>query len=132
MKPPQPGQKKILVVGADPATQDVLCQALSDGCFQILSAINGGDALYQFGTARPDLIILDMNGWETLEQIRDMSEIPIIALGQSDDPEAIVQTLDHGADYFLTKPFGSLELCARIRALLRRVKSESLFQFLSP
>jgi DNA-binding response OmpR family regulator len=124
MKPPETRGKKILVVGDDHRTQDELSHLLSNGRFQILSATNGRDALFHFNTAQPDLIILDINGWETIQQIREMSCVPIIALGSSDDPEALIDTLDHGADYFLTKPFGRQELCARIRALLRRTKSE--------
>jgi DNA-binding response OmpR family regulator len=124
MKPPETRGKKILVVGDDRHTHDELSQLLSGGRFQILSATTGRDALFHFSTAQPDLIILDMGGWETIQQIREMSGVPIIALGSPDDPEALVDSLDHGADYFLTKPFGRLELCARIRALLRRTSNE--------
>jgi len=124
MNLPQPGVTKILIVGADRPTCDVLSQVLAGSRFQLLIAANEREALLQFSTSRPDLIILDMNSWDSLPRIHEMCSVPIIALGRPDDPEAAVESLDHGADYFLTKPFGNQELCARIRALLRRKKSQ--------
>jgi DNA-binding response OmpR family regulator len=124
MNLPQAGVTKILIVGADRHTQDILSQVLSGSRFQILTVANEREALLQFSTSRPDLIILDMNSWDSLPRIHEMSGVPIIALGKPDDPEGEIESLDHGADYFLTKPFGNQELCARIRALLRRKKSQ--------
>jgi DNA-binding response OmpR family regulator len=119
-------QPKILIVGVDRQIQDTLTEALSFYRFQVLSASDGTEALFQFGTADPDLVILDIpqpgvDRWETLERIRGLSNgVPIIALGTPHDPRTEVESLNHGADHFVVKPFGIRELCARVRALLRR------------
>jgi len=75
--------------------------------------------LFQLGLRQPHLVILDVNGWETLQRIRALSDIPIIALVE-DRPEARIECLDRGADYFLVKPPSMGELDARVRALLRQ------------
>ncbi|MFC1938541.1 response regulator transcription factor [Chloroflexota bacterium] len=75
---------------------------------------------------RPDLILLDvvmpkMDGWQTCERIRDISDVPIIMLtGKRVDEEDLIKGLEHGADDYLIKPVGNRELVARVRATLRR------------
>jgi two-component system KDP operon response regulator KdpE len=118
-------QKKILVVGADRASQQTLCDALRCSHYHLVTSGNGDDALFQIGLSRPDLVILDLpqlgtDDWETLHRLRELYNIPIIVLGSSFDYRAEVSCLDSGADYFVSKPIGIQELCARIRALLRR------------
>lgn len=121
----------ILIVGADGQTLAVLDEALPNMCYQILTASDGTQALFQFGLAQPDLVIVDVPSsdpaiWETLRRIRALSGIPIIALGIPDDTQTEVRSFDSGADHYLEKPFGVLELGARIRSLLRRTKKVDL------
>lgn len=123
--------EKILIVGADGQTLAVLDEALPNMCYQILTASDGTQALFQFGLAQPDLVIVevpptDPGIWETLRRIRDLSGIPIIALGIPDDTKTEIRSLDYGADHYLEKPFGVLELGARVRSLLRRTRQIDL------
>ncbi len=109
----------------------VLDEALPNMCYQILTAADGTQALFQFGLAQPDLVIVEVPPsdpaiWETLQRIRSLSGIPIIALGIPDDTLTEVRSLDHGADHYLEKPFGVLELGARIRSLIRRTRQIDL------
>jgi DNA-binding response OmpR family regulator len=84
----------------------------------VTTASDGVGGLFQFGLRQPHLIVLDLNGWETLQRIRTLSDIPIIALIE-DTLEARIESLDRGADFFLVKPPSMSELEARVRVLLR-------------
>lgn len=119
--------QKVLIVGNDLWLQDTVPTALADGGFATLSASDGREALFQLGLFQPDLVILDLllpgqDSWVTLKRIRELSSVPIIALGTRYDQETEVKSLDFGADHYVAKPCGTLELCARVRALLRRVE----------
>ncbi|MFC1866082.1 response regulator transcription factor [Chloroflexota bacterium] len=79
----------------------------------------------------PDLVILDLglpdiSGFEVLKEIRQFSNIPVIIITVSDSEESIVKGLNSGADEYITKPFGQLELLARIKAVLRNRDVQSL------
>ena len=94
--------------------------------YSVLSAKDGNEGLKAFFSSKPDLAILDirmpkMNGWELLKRIREISDTPVIMLTILEQEDQIVQGLDGGADDYLAKPFGTDELMARVRALLRRV-----------
>ena len=93
--------------------------------YEILDARNGEEALEKLRDAKVDLIILDMNmpgmsGLETCRTIRSSSDVSIIMLTVRDAETDKVDALDAGADDYMTKPFSSPELLARIRAALRR------------
>ncbi len=84
----------------------------------------GNEGLAHAGTDRPDVIVLDlglpdMDGLQVLKELRSWSSIPILILSVREEEETIVEALDGGADDYLTKPFRTGELLARIRALLR-------------
>ena len=86
---------------------------------------NGRDGLRAVFEQRPDLVILDvglpvMDGWQVLERIREVSDVPVLMLTARDLEQDKVRGLKAGADDYLTKPFGVRELGARIEALLRR------------
>jgi DNA-binding response OmpR family regulator len=85
----------------------------------VTTASDGVGGLFQFGLRQPHLIVLDVNGWETLHRIRTLSNVPIIALIE-DTLEARIESLDRGADFFLVRPPSLSELEARIHVLLRR------------
>jgi DNA-binding response OmpR family regulator len=91
----------------------------------VAEASNGADALRQLKAAQPDLVVLDvtmpeLDGWQTLERIRDLSDVPVMMLTARAGELDKVRGLKGGADDYVTKPFGRQELLARVEALLRR------------
>ncbi len=94
--------------------------------FDVIEAENAFEALEKVRTKMPDLVILDvampdMDGFEALQRIREISDVPVIMLTVKDDEEDRIRGLDLGADDYVTKPFSPRELASRIRAVLRRV-----------
>jgi two-component system KDP operon response regulator KdpE len=128
---------KILIVDDEPQIRRVLRTTLTSQGYTVAEARTGDEALEQIRNERPDLILLDVNmpgisGLETCREIRSSSDIPIIMLTVRSSEHDKVQALDAGADDYVTKPFGSEELMARIRAGLRRAAPmESLPPFVS-
>jgi len=120
--------KKILVVDDDAALVRLFDQFLTGKGYEVLKASNGQEALRLFFAHKPDLVLLDivmpeMDGWQTCSRIRDLSDVPIIMLtGQQKNEDDVVRGLDYGADDYLLKPVGSKELLARVRAILRRAE----------
>jgi DNA-binding response OmpR family regulator len=112
-------EKRILIVVRDPDTRECLARNFVDRGFQAITAADGIGGLFQLGLAPPDLVVLDLNGWETLRRMRALSNVPIIALIE-DEPGAGVESLNQGADYFVVKPPSLPELEAKVRALFRR------------
>jgi len=123
--------KKILVIDDDPALVRVIDQVLTEKGYEVLKSSNGLEALRLLFTHKPDLVLLDivmpeMNGWQTCSRIRDLSDVPIIMFtGQQKGEADIVRGLDYGADDYLLKPVGNKELVARVRAVLRRAELPS-------
>ena len=116
----------VLVVDDDEDVREMMRVQLSREGYSVLSAKDGNEGLKAFLSSNPDLAILDirmpnMNGWELLKRIREVSDTPVIMLTILDQEDQIVLGLDSGADDYLAKPFGSNELMARVRAVLRRV-----------
>ena len=116
---------KIMVVDDDAQIRRVLRTAFVAQGYEAVDARNGEEALEMLHDEKVDLVILDVNmpgmsGLETCRAIRSMSEIPIVMLTVRDAEADKVEALDAGADDYMTKPFGSPELLARIRAALRR------------
>jgi two-component system KDP operon response regulator KdpE len=113
-------------VDDDPQIRRVLRTALVAQGYEVADTRNGEEALEKLRDEKMDLVILDMNmpgmsGIETCREIRSTSDIPIVMLTVRDAESDKVAALDAGADDYVTKPFGSPELLARIRAALRRV-----------
>lgn len=116
---------RILVVDDEAAIRRYLRIALNTGEFIVHEAEDGHSALASAVAARPDLIILDLglpdlDGVEVLRRIREWSDVPVIILSVRDREDDKIEALDAGADDYLTKPFGTGELMARIRASMRR------------
>ena len=99
--------------------------ALESQGFQVFEADSLQRGLIEAGTRRPDLVVLDLglpdgNGVDFIRDLRTWSEIPVIVLSARSAETDKVTALDSGADDYLTKPFGTAELLARVRAQLRR------------
>ena len=115
----------ILVVDDDPQIRRVMRVALVSQGYIVGDARSGEDALEALRKEQYDLVLLDINmpgigGLETCRLVRAASEIPIIILTVRNTEKDKVEALDAGADDYVTKPFGTPELLARIRAALRR------------
>jgi two-component system, OmpR family, KDP operon response regulator KdpE len=119
---------RILVVDDDPQIRRVMRVTLTGQRYEVEDATTGETALERLRERRFDLVLLDINmpgmgGVETCRAIRQHSDIAIIMLTVRDDEADTVRALDAGADDYVTKPFKSSELSARIRAALRRSPS---------
>ncbi len=116
---------RILVVDDDPQIRRVMRVTLTAQGYEVDDAKDGHSAFEKLRDSRFDLVLLDVNmpglsGVETCREIRSGSDIAIIMLTVRDDESDKVQALDAGADDYITKPFKTPELLARIRAALRR------------
>ncbi|MBN1811969.1 MAG: response regulator transcription factor, partial [Anaerolineae bacterium] len=109
----------ILVVGGSPPTHEQLANALSGDGFAVQSAGDGVAGLYQLVASQPELVIVDLEDWETVKRMRRVSSVPIIALAP-DDGASGLKSLASGADYYVLKPPAMGELRAKVRASLRR------------
>jgi len=117
----------ILVVDDEPRMTRFIRMNLELEEYQVIEAHNGLEALDKVRTNLPDLVILDvmmpeLDGFETLEMLREVSTIPVIMLTVRADEEDKVRGLELGADDYVTKPFGARELASRVRAVLRRTQ----------
>jgi two-component system KDP operon response regulator KdpE len=117
---------KILVVDDEPAQVRMFSQLLTANGYAVLKASSGREAVGTARESKPDLILLDvmmpeLDGWQTCRLIRDFSETPIIMLtGKRNSESDIVFGLECGADEYLAKSLGNRELIARVKAALRR------------
>jgi two-component system KDP operon response regulator KdpE len=119
---------KILVVDDEPAIQKVLSITLESNDFAVLQATTGKEAITLAASHNPSIILLDISlpdisGQDVLIELRKWYSKPIIMLSVLDGEAEIVKALDHGANDYLTKPFRTGELLARIRASLRNADS---------
>jgi len=129
----EPGReqdKTILVVDDEPRIVEAVGMNLELEGYQVSSASNGYEALQKLTEDLPDLVILDVmmpeiDGFETLRKIREVSTVPVIMLTVRGEEIDKVKGLDLGADDYITKPFNPKELVLRIRAVLRRVEMPS-------
>jgi two-component system KDP operon response regulator KdpE len=95
--------------------------------YEVRTAKDGAQALAEIARSKPDLVLLDvmmpdLDGFETLARIREVSSVPVIMLTVKGDEDDRIRGLDLGADDYVTKPFSPRELVSRIRAVLRRVE----------
>ncbi len=130
-KPPRPAPrdaKRILVVDDEARMIGFIRMNLELEGFQVLEASNGLEALEIIRTSLPDLVILDvmmpeLDGFETLRILREFSNIPVIMLTAKGEEDDRVYGLELGADDYIAKPFSPRELSSRVRAVLRRVET---------
>jgi DNA-binding response OmpR family regulator len=121
---------KILVVDDEPRMVQLIGMNLKLEGFEVISSADGVQALEKVTKEMPDLVLLDimmpdMDGFETLKRIREVSSVPVIFLSVKGEEPDRVRGLDLGADDYITKPFSPRELVSRIKAVLRRVEPEN-------
>jgi len=115
----------ILVVEDDPPIRNFIRACLRTQGYRVLEVAKGEEALAQAASHVPDLLILDLglpdlDGMEVIRRLREWSRLPIIVVSARGKERSKVEALDAGADDYLTKPFGTGELLARIRVAFRR------------
>lgn len=108
----------------------LLRTTLEGGGFRLCEAENGELGLQEAVQKKPDAVILDLglpdlDGLEVLKRLREWSSVPVLILSVRDGEKQKVAALDHGADDYVTKPFGQEELLARLRVILRRTPEHS-------
>ena len=118
----------VLVVDDEPRMTRFIRMNLELEGYRVIEAYNGLQALDKVRTNLPALVILDammpeLDGFETLEILRETSSIPVIMLTVRADEEDKVRGLELGADDYVTKPFSTRELASRVKAVLRRTQS---------
>src|SRR5829696_7834268 len=118
-------QPRILVVDDESQIARVLRTGLKTHGYDVRVAPDGVSALETFNDWRPDLVVTDLampnlDGLDLCRRLREVSQIPIIVLSVRGEEKTKVESLDAGADDYVTKPFGMDELLARVRAQLRR------------
>ncbi|MBC7233213.1 MAG: response regulator transcription factor [Chloroflexi bacterium] len=123
-------KKHILIVDDEPRMLRFVRMNLELEGYQVSTASNGMEAIEKVRDELPDLVILDimmpeMDGYETLERIRQISNVPVIMLTVKAEEEDKVRGLELGADDYITKPFSPRELASRVKAALRRAEMPS-------
>jgi two-component system KDP operon response regulator KdpE len=125
----------ILIVDDEPQIRRLLTVILEANGYRVLAAVTGGEGLVLVTQHRPALLILDLGlpdltGQELLRRLREWSNIPVIVLSVEADQRGKIAALDAGADDYVTKPFNTDELLARVRVALRHAtKAEELGVF---
>ncbi|HEX4412487.1 MAG TPA: response regulator transcription factor [Lacipirellulaceae bacterium] len=116
----------ILIVEDDRKTSSLLAAYLAREGYRTVAAYDGEQALKLFGSAQPQLLILDimlplLDGWEVCREIRKSSTVPVLFLTARDEESDRVLGLSLGGDDYVVKPFSPREVVARVKAILRRV-----------
>jgi len=128
-------RQTVIIIDDEAQIRKILKIALESSDFKVIEVENGKDGIVQTATNHPQMVILDIglpdkDGFSVIKEIRTWSKVPIIILSVRNTEEDIVSALDLGADDYLTKPFNTSELLARIRANIRRsqeIEGENTF-----
>ncbi len=120
-------QNAIVVIDDESQIRKILTITLEAQDYKVIEASKGKDGIIAVANYHPQLVILDLglpdkDGFTVLSEIRTWSSVPVIILSVRDSEDNIVKALDLGADDYITKPFNTKELLARIRANIRRVQ----------
>src|SRR5882672_12315910 len=120
-----------LVIDDEPQIRRLLRVTLEANGYHVFDAATGQDGVAQAAQRRPDVVLLDLGlpdleGVEVLKRLREWSKVPVIILSVRDREDDKVAALDAGADDYVTKPFNSAELLARLRAALRHSQPQGV------
>jgi len=121
-------ETKILVIDDDANISDILRLYLEKENYYVRTAADGAEGVETFKTFEPNLVLLDImmpkkDGWQVLREIREISTVPVIMVTAKGEVFDKVLGLELGADDFVVKPFDMKELSARVKAVLRRARS---------
>ncbi len=124
---PRPIELIVLVIDDEIQIRRLLKISLEANGYRVFEAANGETGLAEAAQRRPDVVVLDlglpdMDGVAVLKRLREWSSVPVVVLSVRDREEDKIAALDHGADDYLTKPFGTGELLARLRVAQRHAK----------
>ncbi|MEJ2758233.1 MAG: response regulator transcription factor [Anaerolineales bacterium] len=122
--------KTILTVDDEPRFIRLIEANLKSAGYEVVTALNGKEALEQVVSKKPNLVLLDvmmpeMDGFEVLDRIREFSNVPVVMLTAKGEEADRVEGLNRGADDYIVKPFSATELLARVNAVLRRAEVSS-------
>ena len=123
----------ILVVEDDRSVNNLITTILKTHDYRYLTALNGAEAVLEASSHNPDIVLLDlglpdMDGMNILRSVREWSSMPVIVVSARTHEKDKVEALDLGADDYITKPFGTSELLARIRTAIRHSRAAFLNQ----
>lgn len=133
-----PQRQRVLIVDDEPDTVFLIKTILRQAGFDVSGACGGMEALQKAAGTKPDLILLDLmmpevDGWLTYERLRQVTEAPVMIVSALSGKEMVVRGLEIGADDYMTKPFSSIEMVARVKNILRRaVKHEEKRSYYFP
>ncbi len=132
----QKERKTVLVIDDEPDTVTLIKHIFISSGFNVSGANGGKEALAKFAEVNPSIVLLDllmpeMNGMQTLEEIRKISDVPVIILSAVDRKDEIVKMLHAGTDDYITKPFNTDEIVARVNTVLRRAEKQATVSALS-
>src|SRR3954447_3289161 len=122
------GGARVLVVDDDELIRAVLRRVLETSGATVREAETGEDGLRALYDGRPDVVVLDiglpgLDGWQVLERIRQLTDVPVVMLSAHDDELEKVRALHAGADDYVTKRLGGPELLARLQVQVRRARA---------
>ena len=123
-------KQRILIVDDDANIAELISLYLMKECYETMIVGDGEEALKVFPEFKPNLVLLDLmlpgiDGYQVCRELRASSQVPVIMLTAKGTEYDKVVGLDGGADDYVAKPFGMMELLSRIRALLRRTETEN-------
>lgn len=124
---------KVLVVEDEERLRNIIKKYLSFEGYTIIEAENGEEAIHNWQIHHPDIIVLDamlplMNGWDVCKFIRSESHVPIIMLTACSQEEDKIRGFEYGVDQYMTKPFSTKELIARMKSILRKNEKVSIHE----
>jgi len=123
-------EQRILLVDDEPKLVRLVWEVLTATGFEVITTGSGREAVEKAAVEQPDLILLDIvladdvDGYEVAQRVRAFSDVPIIMLTARVEESDLLRGFDAGADDYITKPFSSKELLARVRAVLKRANKE--------
>lgn len=121
-------QQTVLIADDERQIREILSIYFKKEGFKVIEAADGAEALVQVQAGKPDIILLDimmpvLDGLEVCKQVRKISDIPIIMLTAKDSDDDRILGLEIGADDYISKPFNTREVVARVKAVLRRTNA---------